>query len=43
MYVYSPFAPHNGIAIGNVLILIFSLINANFNFSWNYYQFIDII
>jgi hypothetical protein len=33
MYVYCPFSPHNGITIGNVLILFFSPVNANFNFS----------
>jgi hypothetical protein len=32
MYVYCPFSPHNGITIGNVLILFFSPVNANFIF-----------
>jgi hypothetical protein len=39
MYMYRPFSPHNGITIGNVLISFLSYVNANFNFSWNYYQF----
>jgi hypothetical protein len=37
MYVYYPFSPHNGITMGNLLILFFSPVNANFNFSCNYY------
>jgi hypothetical protein len=32
MYVYDLFSPHNGIATGNALILIFSPINYNSNF-----------
>jgi hypothetical protein len=32
MYAYSPFSPYNGITTGNVLILLFSPINDNFNF-----------
>jgi hypothetical protein len=42
MYVYCPFSPHNGITTGNVLISLFSPINDNFNFSWNYYKCIAI-
>jgi hypothetical protein len=43
MYVHSPFSSHNSIATGNIFILLFSPINDNFNFSWNYYLFITII
>jgi hypothetical protein len=32
MYEYDLFSPHNGIATGNILILLFSPINDNFNF-----------
>jgi hypothetical protein len=37
MYVYCPFSPQNDTTIGNVLILFFSPVNANYIFSWNYY------
>jgi hypothetical protein len=43
MYVYCAFLLQNGITIGNVPILFFFPVNANFNFSWNYYKFIIII
>jgi hypothetical protein len=32
MYAYIPFSPHNGITSVNVLILLYSPINDNFNF-----------
>jgi hypothetical protein len=42
MYVYCPFSPHNGITTGNVLILFFSPVNANFNFAWIYINLIAV-
>jgi hypothetical protein len=37
MYEYCSLSPHNGITIANLLVLIFSPVNDNFDFSWNYY------
>jgi thioredoxin-related protein len=37
MYACIPVSPHNVTTTGNVLILLFSPINDNCNFSWNYY------
>jgi hypothetical protein len=45
MYAYSPFSSDNDIGTGNILILLFSRINDNFNFSWEliliYYYYVD--
>jgi hypothetical protein len=39
MYEYYPFSSHNGITVANVLILIFSPVNDNFDLTWNYYYY----